>query len=115
MNTPRRALVVLVPLLASLVAAPAASAQVVANPPAVQFGKQARDTTSKPQSFQLVNPSAVPQTVPGDVTVPPFTFDAPGDGAAFVLGPNQVATVVVTFRPTALGQVVRTMNYSAPR
>ena len=112
MNTPRRALVVLVPLVASLLAAPAASAQVVANPQAVQFGKQARNTTSKPQAFQIFNPSGAPRTVPGDVTVPPFTFDAPGDGAAFVLIPNQVATVVVTFRPTALGQVVRTMNYS---
>ena len=49
--------------------------------------------------------------VPGDVTVAPFTFDAPGAGAAMVVNPFQSATVAVTFRPTALGQVVRTLNY----
>ena len=112
MNTPRRALVVLAPLVASLVAAPSASAQIIANPPAVQFGKQARNTTSTPRAFQVFNPTGAPRTVPGDVTVPPFTFNAPGDGENMVLFPNQTATVVVTFRPTALGRVVRTVNYS---
>jgi hypothetical protein len=112
MKTSRRALLVLVALAASLVAAPTASAEIIAIPTAVQFGKQARNTTSKPRSFTLFNSSATPQNIPNDVTVPPFTFDGPGDGAATVLPPNQTVTVVVTFRPTALGDVVRTMNYA---
>ena len=112
MKTSRHALLIPVLLAASLVAVPSASAQVIANPPAVQFGKQARNTTAKPRAFQVINQTGAVQNVPGDVSVPPFTFDAPGDGATMVLAPNQAVTVVVTFRPTALGQVVRTVNYS---
>ena len=112
MKTSRRVILVPVLLAASLVAAPSASAQVAASPSAVQFGKQARNTTSNPRTFQVFNPTATTQVVPGDVTVPPFTFDAPGNGTAMALAPNQSVTVIVTFRPTALGQVVRTVNYS---
>jgi Ca2+-binding RTX toxin-like protein len=115
MKTSRLALLVLAALAASLVAAPSASAQIVANPQAVQFGKQARNTTSTPRAFQLFNPpgpGSSPRSIPNDVTVPPFTFDGPGDGATTVIVPGQTVTVVVTFRPTALGQVVRTVNYS---
>ena len=46
MKASRRALLVLAALAACLVAAPSASAQIVVSPAAVQFGKQALNTTS---------------------------------------------------------------------
>ena len=113
MKTPRRALLVLVPLAAFLVAAPSASAQVIANPTAVQFGKQVRGTTSKPPRFyQVTNVSGNAQVIPGDVNAPPFTFDnGQTTEANMVIQPNQTVLVAVTFRPTALGQFVRQVTY----
>ena len=113
MKTSRRALLVLVPLAASLVAAPSASAQVIANPTAVQFGKQARGTTSTtPRFYTVFNPTQNAQAIPGDVSDPPFTFDnAQTTEANMVIQPQQTVVVAVTFRPTALGQFVRRVTY----
>lgn len=113
MKTSRRALLVLAALAASLVAAPSASAQVIANPTAVQFGKQVRGTTSKaPRFYQVTSVSGNAQVIPGDVNDPPFTFDnAQTTEANMVIQPNQTVVVAVTFRPTALGQFVRQVTY----